>query len=60
MSDNPLSDLIRAQQSGLIGLQGQRITQLEAELRQAQKRIREMEEQQKQKSKLPDLKAVSC
>ena len=60
MSDNPLNDLIRAQQSGLIGLQGQRITQLEAELRQAQKRIREMEEQQKQKSKLPDLKAVSC
>ena len=60
MSDNPLSDLIRAQQSGLIGLQGQRITQLEAELRKAQKRIREMEEQQKQKSKLPDLKAVSC
>ena len=60
MSDNPLNDLIRAQQSGLIGLQSQRITQLEAELRKAQKRIREMEEQQKQKSKLPDLKAVSC
>ena len=49
MSDNPLSDLIRAQQSGLIGLQGQRITQLEAELRQAQKRIRELEEQAKPK-----------
>ena len=60
MSDNPLDTLIRTQQSGLIGLQSQRITQLEAELRKAQKRIREMEEQQKQKSNLPDLKAVNC
>lgn len=60
MSDNPLSDLIRAQQSGLIGLQSQRITQLEAELRKAQKRIRELEEQQKPMSGLADTKAVNC
>lgn len=45
MSDNPLGDLIRVQQSGLLGLQSQRITQLEAELRKANKRIKELEAQ---------------
>ncbi len=60
MSDNPLSDLIRAQQAGLIGLQGQRLTQLEAELRKAQMRIRELEEQAKPKPSAATLKAVNC
>lgn len=60
MSDNPLNDLIRAQQSGLIGLQSQRITQLEAELRQAQKRIRELEEKPMPKQAPAGTKAVNC
>ena len=60
MSDNPLSDLIRAQQSGLIGLQGQRITQLEAELRKAQRRIRELEEKPMPKQAPAGTKAVNC
>lgn len=59
MSDSPLNGLIRAQQSGLIGLQSQRITQLEAELRKAEKRIRELE-QAKLKPSVADLKAVNC
>lgn len=60
MSDNPLNDLIRAQQSGLIGLQSQRITQLEAELRKAQKRIAELEKQVERKPSLATVKAVNC
>ena len=60
MSDNPLNDLIRAQQSGLIALQSQRITQLEAELRKAQKRIREMEEKPMPKPTPAGTKAVNC
>lgn len=60
MSDNPLDTLIRTQQSGLIGLQSQRITQLEAELRKAQKRIEDLEKQVERKPSLADVKAVNC
>ena len=59
MSDNPLNGLIRAQQSGLIALQSQRITQLEAELRKAEKRIRELE-QAKPMPTPASTKAVNC
>lgn len=58
MSDSPLDAQIRAQQAVLIMLQAKRITDIESELRKAQKRIHELE-QENPKSKSADVKAAS-